>query len=72
MSFWHWRRSRAVFDLRGFQDNFIISEIKLTPAEKKYCSVISVNHIARIALQVLNFLLPHIMGLAWLIPTVYM
>lgn len=72
MSFWNWRKPRAVFDLSGFQDNFIISKIKLTPAKKKYCSVISVNHIARIALWVLDFLFPHTMGLVWLIPTVYM
>lgn len=62
----------VVFDLGGFQDNFIISEVKLTPVKKKYYVVISVNHIARIALWVLGFLLPHIMHLVWLIPTVYM
>jgi len=72
MSFWKWRRSRTVFNLGGSEGNFVISEIKLTPAKKKYCSEIPVNHIARMALWILAFLLPHIMGLVWLIPAVYM
>lgn len=58
--------------LEGFWDDFITSEIKLTPAEKKYCSdgAAPVTRIARAVLQVLDLFLPHIMVFVWLIPNI--